>query len=743
MNRVGSISGNRQLWPALLLTLALVAIGGLLIVGPVTARTATRRAAMPSSILLGAAAGVLPPITAAPVLRPVPTTPLPGRTERDLSRYNVHPRPLGAPDNGVVGTLGSYTSIAPDVVTPTGRVAILTSGLAVGEVISYTLGGTQVFTVTADANGVGYLPILTAPGEGSVTVVALGMTGGRTSGGVWQQVSSGPHLPGLAIVPHAVRPNGTDPITVAGVGYDGHATAALARDTTLLFNTSVGGDGRFSVSFAVPFSGTNGAGSALYNSYIPALAGSLAAQSIEERTDAGPPSLAPAADQNLARGFADRPILRNTGVCCLTAVGEGFLPGEVVTYTNLEFGLSSTQIADANGAAHATLNATGLPGSFALHARLDGQTSGRVAYGAGLTSNLTADVPAMIVAPSRISDTVGTVAVLMTRFAPSQVLTIALDGALVLTTTTTNSGIASVTIPKPAGGFLHTVTATSTSGQAVSAPLVVVPPALPTATVTATASAGSATATPASGTATATAPAATATAGALTATPTTAGTPLPNTTATPCPVRFSDVTDTTAYYYASVYYLACRGVISGYSDGTFKPFNNTTRGQMTKIVTLAFNITSSTPPATGTFEDVDSSSVFYGLIETAVAHGIVSGYSCGGINSQTGVAEPCDSTRRPYFRPNNAVTRGQLAKIVVIGAGWTLHIPPTPTFIDVAAGNVFYPFIETAVCHGAVGGYSDSTFRPNNYAFRGQIAKIVHLAVTNTAACSGSAAAGR
>ncbi len=202
-------------------------------------------------------------------------------------------------------------------------------------------------------------------------------------------------------------------------------------------------------------------------------------------------------------------------------------------------------------------------------------------------------------------------------------------------------------------------------------------------------------------------------------------------TATPCTIRFTDVTDPSAYYYQGVYYLACRGVISGYSDGTFRPFNNTTRAQMTKIVTLAFEITLVTPSPAGAFADVDTSSVFYQLIETAAARGIVSGYGCGGINPQTGQNEPCDSTRRPYFRPNNFVTRGQLAKIVIIGAGFPLRNPPTPTFTDVPTGNVFYSFIETAVCRQIISGYNDQTFRPNNSAFRSQIAKIVSLAVAS------------
>ncbi len=251
-----------------------------------------------------------------------------------------------------------------------------------------------------------------------------------------------------------------------------------------------------------------------------------------------------------------------------------------------------------------------------------------------------------------------------------------------------------------------------------------------TATVTRTSTAGpTTTATSPVSTATSTATVPAISTSTVTVVPSVTSTAPPS--ATPCTVHFSDVTDPSAYYYTGVYYLACHGVISGYADGTYKPFNNTTRAQMTKIVTLAFNLALVPPPATGTFADVAPGNVFYQLIETAAARGIVSGYTCGGVDPQTGASEPCDSGRRPYFRPSDFVTRGQLAKIVVIGAGFALRNPATPTFTDVAASNVFYPFIETAVCHGIISGYSDNTFRPNNYAFRGQIAKIVYLAVTN------------
>jgi hypothetical protein len=198
------------------------------------------------------------------------------------------------------------------------------------------------------------------------------------------------------------------------------------------------------------------------------------------------------------------------------------------------------------------------------------------------------------------------------------------------------------------------------------------------------------------------------------------------------------------YFYGPVQYLACHSVIGGYSDGTFRPYNQTTRGQMSKIVVLAYSLAIQTPAAGGySFADNPPGSTFFPYIETAGAAGIVGGYACGGTNPQTGVAEPCDGATRPYYRPGNNVTRGQLSKIVVLAAigarGWTLISPPTATFTDVAVGSTFFSYVETAVCHGMINGYSDGTFRPAANATRGQIAKIVYFALGSGAACGPAA----
>jgi hypothetical protein len=201
----------------------------------------------------------------------------------------------------------------------------------------------------------------------------------------------------------------------------------------------------------------------------------------------------------------------------------------------------------------------------------------------------------------------------------------------------------------------------------------------------------------------------------------------------PCPMQFSDVT-ASDYFYTPVLYLACQGVIGGYSDGTFRPYNNTTRGQLAKIVGLGFGLPAFTPPSGATFADVPNGSTFWGVIEAAAHAGVVSGYACGGANPVSGAAEPCDSLSRPYYRPANLVTRAQLSKIVVLAAGWAQANPPTPTFNDVAPGSSFYGYIEAAVSHGIINGYTDGTFRPGNSATRGQISKIVYRALTGATA---------
>jgi hypothetical protein len=185
-------------------------------------------------------------------------------------------------------------------------------------------------------------------------------------------------------------------------------------------------------------------------------------------------------------------------------------------------------------------------------------------------------------------------------------------------------------------------------------------------------------------------------------------------------MTFSDV-QPSDWFYDYVRCLYCRGAVSGYADGTFRPSNNTTRGQLSKIVVLGFALSINTSGGPH-FTDVPIGSTFYDYVETANNAGFVAGYADG------------------TFRPGNNVTRGQLSKIVVLAGvqvnGWNLLNPPTAAFSDVPPGSAFYIYVETAVCHGIVSGYADGTFRPGSNATRAQIAKIVCLAVRNEGQCA-------
>jgi N-acetylneuraminic acid mutarotase len=226
--------------------------------------------------------------------------------------------------------------------------------------------------------------------------------------------------------------------------------------------------------------------------------------------------------------------------------------------------------------------------------------------------------------------------------------------------------------------------------------------------------------------ATATSPAATSTRPAATATHTPAATP------THCTIQFTDV-PVGSTFYPYIHCLACLGIVNGYADGTFRPNNNVTRGQLSKIVSNSAGF--SDTPSGQQFQDVPIGSTFYVYIYRLVSRGYISGYPCGG------PGEPCvPPDNLPYFRPNAYATRGQISKIVSNAAGFS-DTPSGQQFQDVPVGSTFYDYIYRLVIRGIISGYPCGGpgepcvppanlpyFRPNNDATRGQMSKIDGLA---------------
>jgi hypothetical protein len=163
----------------------------------------------------------------------------------------------------------------------------------------------------------------------------------------------------------------------------------------------------------------------------------------------------------------------------------------------------------------------------------------------------------------------------------------------------------------------------------------------------------------------------------------------------------------------------------------FRPNNNVTRGQLSKIVANAAGFSDS--QTTQMFEDVPVGSTFQVYIGRLASRGYMSGYPCGN------PGEPCvPPGNLPYFHPNSNATRGQISKIDANAAGFFEDVTEQ-MFEDVPVGSTYYTYTTRLTERGIMSGYPCGSgagepcnppnnlpyFRPNNNATRGQTSKIV------------------
>lgn len=118
-----------------------------------------------------------------------------------------------------------------------------------------------------------------------------------------------------------------------------------------------------------------------------------------------------------------------------------------------------------------------------------------------------------------------------------------------------------------------------------------------------------------------------------------------------------------------------------------------------------------TPTCALIFPDVQPRQKFYNEIMSLAALKVVSGYG--------------DSN----FRPNDGMTRGLAAKVLVRAFNLPLEAPVDagngPHFNDVPQDSPYYAEVEAAYRKGLVDGYKDGTFRPEQVITRGALVKMV------------------
>ncbi|KUK65934.1 MAG: S-layer domain protein [Desulfotomaculum sp. 46_80] len=172
-------------------------------------------------------------------------------------------------------------------------------------------------------------------------------------------------------------------------------------------------------------------------------------------------------------------------------------------------------------------------------------------------------------------------------------------------------------------------------------------------------------------------------------------------------------TDVPESYWASgvIKELCEKGILNGYPDGTFRPRNDITRAEFTKIIAVALGLAEENP-ATPTFKDVSPNDWYYGVIEAAAKANLVKGYGKG------------------LFKPNAKITREEIAAILIRALGKADEAAANASAVTAfkddhnisawARGSV-----AVAVKEGIIKGYPNGTFGPGKNAIRAEVCAMV------------------
>ena len=149
--------------------------------------------------------------------------------------------------------------------------------------------------------------------------------------------------------------------------------------------------------------------------------------------------------------------------------------------------------------------------------------------------------------------------------------------------------------------------------------------------------------------------------------------------------------------------------LGGYPDNTFKPNAGMTRAEACTVVARLLASEAEIAKARSTkITDIKKDDWYYGYITYLEELGYIDAI----------IGKDGD------FRPNDAVTRAEFVKLVHDAKGFETK-PSKDSFSDVPAGAPFAEAIYSAAASGAVNGYPDGTFKPENTLTRAEIATVL------------------
>ncbi|MEK4228391.1 S-layer homology domain-containing protein [Solibacillus sp. FSL H8-0538] len=173
---------------------------------------------------------------------------------------------------------------------------------------------------------------------------------------------------------------------------------------------------------------------------------------------------------------------------------------------------------------------------------------------------------------------------------------------------------------------------------------------------------------------------------------------------------FTDVKSNNTHYHA-IMNMYSEGIVTGVTATSYKPGQDATRGEAALFLANALGLNTKNVKNPG-FTDVSSSSNYYGAVAALYEKGIVGGYGT-------------------MFKPNNTLTRAQLAKMLTLGFELEQSAATTTKFADVnkLTDAATKRYIQTLVQYSITSGTTATTFSPNKNLTRGQLATFLDNAM--------------
>ena len=154
-----------------------------------------------------------------------------------------------------------------------------------------------------------------------------------------------------------------------------------------------------------------------------------------------------------------------------------------------------------------------------------------------------------------------------------------------------------------------------------------------------------------------------------------------------------------------------RGIVKGNPDGNFNPDSEITRAELLAMVIRALGMPEGNYG--GQFNDVSAGDWFAGIIQTSLDAELIS--------------------KDAEFRPNDSITREEIAKIIVQSVGDKVKTDDTCDLLytdEEVISSWAVEYVKTVTELGLMSGMGNGTFSPQGIATRAQAAAVIERLMT-------------